>query len=467
MRQITVILLCCIYALSTQAQSEEEEKSSHLFSLIFQEYESAYSSDFFFPKFSIGTGILSFHGDANNNYSRDFTNGLPGFHIELEQELSPYYSLGFRYMRGKVYGDKTITNTNIIFNFQSQISAYSTFVQYNFGKNKHLYPYHMRSLSPFVRIGLEVLQTPEPWGDLYSNNDYLYKWTDGSFRNIPQDPTTAYQSEILFRDYVYESSYIRENIDNVSNYSPLVLSVPIEFGANFILSPQCNLNVGYQYHIAFSNKLDNISTAGDNYTENSERKGTAIPDGISYAYVSLTININNRKQDIYNDTSSVNKYNNYWDADNDGVPEIIDECPFTPENVETTANGCPVDSDNDAVGNYIDVENKTNQFYNDKAGKGFSKQDIINKMLAGETISHEQIYQYYPDLLNGGTVFRQFYKKIPHKFRAIDSDRNLYIDIEELLHAIDTFFDEGENAGIGSHLTVEDLFELIEFFFLQ
>ncbi|MFO7869744.1 MAG: thrombospondin type 3 repeat-containing protein [Bacteroidales bacterium] len=470
MRHIILILLSytCSISLFSQNPEKETEQHSPVRSVILQEYEPAFLPEYTFPKLTVGSGIFSFHGDVSSDFSRDITQGLPGFHIELEQQISPFYSLGFRYLRGKIYGNKHVPNTNLICNFQSQISAYSTYLHYNFGNNKHLAPYHTRVVSPFMSIGLEIMQSPEPWGDLKNSTGDLYKWTDGSFRNIPQNPTTAHSSKIRFRDYEYETSYIRENIDNSSTLSPLIISMPIELGAQIKLSPTCQINVAYQYHISFSDKLDNIHTTGENYETFPERKSNGMPDGFSYAHMSVSFNINNMQTTIYPDSTNTEQvYAEYWDADNDGIPELLDECPFTPEGIEVDTKGCPLDSDNDNIPDYIDVENKKNQFYTDKTGKSFSKQDIIHKITKGETINYNQIYKYYPDLLNGGTVFRQFYKKIPNKFRAIDSDRNLYIDIEELLHAIDTFFDEGDDAGIGAQLSVEDLFELIEFFFLQ
>jgi len=42
------------------------------------------------------------------------------------------------------------------------------------------------------------------------------------------------------------------------------------------------------------------------------------------------------------------------DADGDGVPDHLDQCPDTPKGVEVDAVGCPVDSDGDGVPDYLD-----------------------------------------------------------------------------------------------------------------
>jgi OmpA-OmpF porin, OOP family len=43
------------------------------------------------------------------------------------------------------------------------------------------------------------------------------------------------------------------------------------------------------------------------------------------------------------------------DADGDGVPDSMDKCPKTPENVKVNSTGCPLDSDGDGVYDYIDT----------------------------------------------------------------------------------------------------------------
>jgi len=42
------------------------------------------------------------------------------------------------------------------------------------------------------------------------------------------------------------------------------------------------------------------------------------------------------------------------DSDNDGVADYLDKCPDTPANVKVDKNGCPIDSDNDGVADYLD-----------------------------------------------------------------------------------------------------------------
>jgi Ca2+-binding EF-hand superfamily protein len=51
--------------------------------------------------------------------------------------------------------------------------------------------------------------------------------------------------------------------------------------------------------------------------------------------------------------------------------------------------------------------------------------------------------------------------KIPEKFMHLDEDKDGYVSIEEVSRAIDEFFN------MTSALTIDDVYELTEFFFSQ
>ena len=44
------------------------------------------------------------------------------------------------------------------------------------------------------------------------------------------------------------------------------------------------------------------------------------------------------------------------DEDNDGIIDIIDECPHTPKSIKVDLMGCPIDTDKDGVPDHIDQE---------------------------------------------------------------------------------------------------------------
>jgi len=455
---------------SLHAQDEQKENAASPFvDFVLQKNEPSFESVLKLPIINFSTGIFTFHGDVESSFSKNLTNGTPAFQIDFEQNINEYYNFGVKYLRGKIYGVEHIPNSNIRFDFQTQISSFGAYVHYNFGDFTRLPQLERRKLSPYINVGLEFLQSPEPWGDFYNDSIQLFQWKDGSLRNIEENLTTSSNSEIVYRDYKYETSYHRENIDNLEGYSPLVMSIPIEIGASLKLDPHVTLNIGYQYHIALSNQLDNIGREAQNYNNTPERKGNVLPDGFSYAYLSLSYNFGYEKHDMYeNDTlDSEVAFYEFWDEDGDGVDETIDECPYTPKGVKVQGNGCPVDLDNDNIPDYKDVEQKQGGFYVDPSGKSYTEKEMKERMYGLKPIPQDEIYRFYAGLLDGGTVFKQFYKRIPSKFKPIDLDKDQYINIDELLYAIDSFFDEGPEAGAGANLQVKDLFDLIEFFFLQ
>ena len=47
------------------------------------------------------------------------------------------------------------------------------------------------------------------------------------------------------------------------------------------------------------------------------------------------------------------------DEDSDGVADMDDYCPRTPNGVKVDQNGCPMDDDNDGIYNYLDQEKNT------------------------------------------------------------------------------------------------------------
>lgn len=467
MKRVPYMIVFLLVSIAAIGQDANEQNNDRL-SRFFKETDPLHTNNLALPIFSFGTGILSFRGDIETYKGRNISRGLPGFHFELSQTITPDYSIGFRYLHGTLYGDSYIPGTDIICNFQTQISTFSTFLEYNFFSSRRLTPYYHRTVSPFVRIGIEILQNPEPWGDLYEGDKKLYRWTDGSYRDIPQDAATAYQSQIIYRDYSYESSYYREQIDITDTRRiPLTASIPLEIGAEFRVSPQFHITMGYHYHFTFSNKLDNAHRQGNLYEEIPTRKISAMPDRFSYVYIGIRYNINNKKFDLYRDSLPITPSTIYfWDADGDGVCETIDKCPFTPPGVEVDEYGCPIHTSQDYKAPHTQRNPDSYMPYK-SLNTEISKEELLERMYSEKTLLQDEIYRYFPNLLAGGTVYRQFYRRIPPKFRAIDRDTNQYIDIEELLHAIDTFFDMGPDAGVGAQLTVKDLFELIEFFFLQ
>jgi len=468
MKRIGVIVVFVLLQVFLFAQTNENKQNIELLDKLLQLDKPPITPTLSFPIVTIGSGIFRYHGDLPLQTPPNFTIGTPGMHISLSQPLNEKFSLDLFAMKGSLIGSYYPTKTNTALNFKTDLTSFGTSVHYNFGQIQKYSSPNNKILSPYIVIGIECLQRATPKGDLWNDTTLYYQWKDGTSRTIPETKFSTSKSKIVYRDYTYETAYEQKNIDNIPYYKPLTISFPIDLGLQIHINDYWNIKMGYQYHITSSDLLDNISTKGIYYDIYPERKGNAKPDAFSYAYMSVSINIMSKERKMWdNDSISSIALLEFWDADNDGIDETMDECPYTPAGVKVYANGCPIDDDRDGVPNYIDKESHTRAFFVTSEGIGITERELIDRMKSVRTVEQREIYRFYPKLLNGGTVYKQFYKKIPWKYKILDSDKNDYIDLDEMLTAIDTFFDEGPNAGAGSTLTVKDLFELIEFFFLQ
>ncbi len=414
------------------------------------------------PIFTLGTGIVSYHGDVMNNEPVNFSVGCNAIHFEMLQTIAPSFKLGIRYLRSELRGNAYYPEIQTFFDFKTDVNSFGAFIHYDFSNIKFI-AHRSRILSPYASLGVSILQRPEARGDWFTNGEQIYLWSDGTFRNRAESEYSASNSEIVYRDYDYETSLQIENTDQKDYYTPIIATIPIELGLTYNISKSLKINLGYQYHISATNTLDDITSKGS--TE--ARKGSKLPDGYSYAYTSLTFNLDKVTKKKKFDAIDNEYYLLYWDEDEDGIDETEDDCPYTPKGVTVFANGCPLDDDNDGIPNFQDEEIMTRAFFHDEKGKGLTQEDLRNRMKEGEKLSQEDLYKYYPDLLNGSTLSKQFYKRIPKKFKICDIDRNDYIDLDELLNTINSFFDDGPHAGPGSNMSSKDLSELIEFFFLQ
>ena len=87
--------------------------------------------------------------------------------------------------------------------------------------------------------------------------------------------------------------------------------------------------------------------------------------------------------------------------------------------------------------------------------------DEIIAMVPKGGLKRSEMYDYYPSLREGPKKFTQYYIEIPEKFKNLDTDKDDYISLDELLQAVDDFFD------MKSDYTIDDIYELNDFFFDQ
>lgn len=140
------------------------------------------------------------------------------------------------------------------------------------------------------------------------------------------------------------------------------LVVPVGFGIKFKLSKTVDLGIENSYHFTFTDQLD-----GFQYVHINNKKRD---DFYSMTGLTLTVKLGTRKRDkehiewrnpiegVYSRLDRLDKRvdNLYKDTDGDGVSDVFDKDPNTPEGVKVYGDGTSVDSDNDGVPDYKDVE---------------------------------------------------------------------------------------------------------------
>jgi hypothetical protein len=277
---------------------------------------------------------------------------------------------------------------------------------------------------------------------------------DESFKGTPG-------IQIMQRDYIYEKdlSTLHEELGQ-GNYSQSTFSIPFEVGLDYSISDRVNFRIAHSWHYTFSDYIDNVSSK-----DAIGIKGDKMPDMFTFSYFSVHFDLFSedkiiRFRKMFEDVD-FKDYEMLDDEDNDIVKDIFDKCPGTPYGVTVDSLGCPLDGDNDGVFDYLDKEPNT------LAGAMVDENGVeINPdILAGRTnvegINRRdvEIFLLMHKAQSKGT--RRSSIPIPPKFKELDSDGDKYISFDELLKAIDGFFD------FSSDLKSKDLYELQDFFFEQ
>lgn len=409
----------------------------------------------YMPVIGVSTGYLNFMGDVKNNVRNPLVGNM-GLKVNIATFIDNrhFYRANFFFLYGTLTGNHQSLIPQENLNFQSNIVNLGVNIDYSFG-NFYKKP---AILKPFISVGLENMQFNTK-GDLKdaSGNPYFY-WNDGSIRNRPEG---VYPNRLLQRDYNYETDLRELDLYGKGSYSQNAFAIPIDFGIDFQVSSRVNMRLGYAMHFTFTDYLDNVA-GGKNILNGVNVGGNTRNDWFSYSYLSMHF-------DLFSDpkTKIVEKmfvmlddydYTMMDDDDNDGVWLKLDRCPDTPPNVKVDSVGCPLDGDQDGVPDYLDKElNSSPGAIVDE--NGVTLQDaVVDSVLALEAIQHSQVEEYFKAL---AAQKPKVHKEIPQKFKFLDINKDNEISFDEVLNAIDRFFD------FDSSLSVGDIYELNDFFFSQ
>lgn len=263
----------------------------------------------------------------------------------------------------------------------------------------------------------------------------------------------------LYRDYNFETdlrSFESESY-GLGDYNQRTFGIPLEVGVTMDISERIAFSLGTEYHYTFTDFIDNAAYEG---THAPGKKGN---DGFLFTHATLHF-------DMFSDPSTETVELLYADLemdpiffndeDGDFVLDVADQCPGTPRGVLVDTLGCPLDRDYDGVPDYLDDEpDSETGAWVDEHGVTMDEDEFLARLQRDKALKREDL-EAYMMLIKSRFVERSI-ADIPEKFVALDIDEDGYISFEELLKAIDQYFD------FEVDLSLEELREVNEFFFSQ
>ena len=421
--------------------------------LLFEEVEV--ENPVYMPVIGLGAGVINYYGELKNDV-KNLIQGQPTFRANLYQYLDSkhYWKVNANVVLGKVSGyERSFLDTTKNMNFESSLFSIGMNVEYSFG---NIYK-GSRKIVPFLSIGGEYF-------NFSSKTDLIYKENDvnlGEYVYFP-DGTIRVGDRLVSRDYDYETDIRKEDPFGRGDYTQSSFALVADVGLDFKVSERVALRLATSLHYTFTDDLDGVS-----YENTVGRIGDAANDMFSFTYVSLNIDLFSeakikRMEVLFADVTGDFDYTLIADADRDGYLDLADDCPDTPAGVPVDSLGCPHDDDNDGIPNYIDKEQFSNKgAIVDEFGAVLSANKIRESLFQDlAAVDRNDVY-----MMPVGTGWSKYDNmtvvEIPEKFKKLDVDGDNYISFDELLDAINGFFDED------SDFKPEDIYELNNFFFAQ
>ena len=269
------------------------------------------------PKLYIGFGNFNFIGDISDTRNTGII-GQSGFQIGLTTNINEFIDASLLMEEGIVRVDG-INQLNFPTNFKSTINTIGLRFDYNF---KNIF--ENKLLTPYLGIGIS----------------YLKFDSKGSYDNTNNE----YEVDLL-------NQWLLDPI-NTEPYSQNAVDIPLSIGLNLKINDRFNFKVGTTYHYTNTDYIDNILDGNtDKYFVNTAH--------IIYDLRCFDCEekyIPEIKDDYFVvDFNALDKE----DEDKDGVIDIDDFCIGTPKDVKVDAKGCPIDTDNDNIPDYLDKEANT------------------------------------------------------------------------------------------------------------
>jgi hypothetical protein len=449
-------LILLLFAIPTTifAQDDDEE---YYESLLKEEVENV--NVVYKPVIGVGFGYTNFYGEVRNKRQNPLM-GAPTYKINIATYVDNkrYLKANFFILLGKLSGDKVTPGDSLKnLNFSSDLTAFGINLQYDF--RHFIKPGAL--INPYISLGIENVQFNSK-SDLYDSekNAYIYR-NDGTIRNAA--------GAIVKRDHIYESDLRDLNLYGLGSYNQSTFAFPIDIGLDFNVSNRLTMRLGTSLNYTFTDNIDNVSSKADPKKATSPNviKGDKMNDMFTYSYISFHFDLFTSPK-----TLTIQKlfamvdvdYAMLDDNDNDGIFDAWDKCPNTPPGVEADSTGCPFDDDKDGVPNYMDkdLHSKLNAIVDDN-GVEINAEKLAEDLSNRQGITRSEVESFLM-MQRARTRYNMGKSSIPipQKYKKLDRDMDDYISFDELLDAIDEFFDGSE-----VFKTTQDIYELNDFFFAQ
>ncbi len=417
----------------------------------------------FKPVFGLGVGTISYFGDVRDQY-QSITTGQFAYNFSVSKGLSSFLNIDFKFIKGTFSGNEWLDDRNL--NFKSDFLSGGVSVSYNFEhllrKKGQLLEYRkQRKVIPYLSLGFQTYAFNSKADLKDANGNYYNYWSDGTIRNVAEGSVPEEESIMLIRDYEYETDIRELDNDGLGKYSLQAFAIPIDLALELQLHERVQLRLGATYNYALNDLVDDVSSAGEGV-----RKGNGRTDSYLYTYFTFNFDIFSSEKEIEEniieepyDESLFNAID-FEDEDNDGVLDFDDDCIGTPQGIAVDTSGCPLDGDKDGIPDYLDQEANTPLDsivgLNGVMLTEADKTEDTNRT----RIYYWEICTYYPSMC-GKEIYRLSNEELPVKYLSLDKNEDGYISVDEVSIAIDEFFD------MKSDFNIDDIYELIEFFFGQ
>lgn len=408
------------------------------------------------PIIGLGAGFFNYFGEVNNNQRINPVINNYGFQASVIKNFTPSWGVRFDVAYGRMSAREQ--TADVFRNFSSEIVTFNLHATYNFAGL--LRP--SRFLNPYISVGVGAVNF-DAKGDLKDANDQTYfNWSDGTLRNLQQLPGNENQADILREDFVYETDLRKANLDSLGNYAQFAFVIPVTVGFKFKVSPRSAIRLSSTFSYAFTDLIDNVSSESL-----GSRKGDKMNDMFLYTSISYHFDFFSQKKVKMSMYDEMEFESLDGDTDKDGISDLVDLCPATPEGTAVDENGCPLDADMDGVYDYMDEEPNTDTTLavNEK-GVGITDDMIVLTEKDTLATMRARMFEVYPELKD---IYKPNRKRqnlndenaTRPDFKVVDSDGNGTISIGEVYEAIDKFFD-GELEVDSQFIT-----DLIDYFFDQ